>query len=86
MLPQLWWLATFTPRGQINPMGGTLWLMAGLFSGWVGLLLCVHADRLSQRPLARVASWMALLVLSLPFLNLMLFLVIVFVRGISFSG
>jgi hypothetical protein len=85
-VPGLWELATFTPTGPIPPMGLAGYLMLGVLGGlFIAQPLSLLACMLSERRAALKAAVLGMLAGALPMLNFVLFLVIVFVRGIELS-
>ena len=87
MAPGLWVLATFTPAGPIRPMGA----VAGLFIFTIGgliswVLFAMPAISMSTRRAAQIVGTLGGLACLLPLLNLVLFFVIIFARGIVLAG
>jgi hypothetical protein len=83
--PDLWKLATVTFTGPIRPMGLTGYLCLGVFGSLLGWPLIGLAGTLSRRPGAGWAAAAGGIAVLLPLLNLVLFHVIIFVRGIELS-
>lgn len=77
-------LATFTPEGPIRPMGLSIYIMGGVFSGlFIAAPSSLLALKLSQRSWARAAGFATYAIAALPGLCWLLFFVIVFARGIQ---
>ncbi len=79
-LPGLWFLATFDPE-PIRPMGLVAGMMLCLMGGVIiGCGLSAAALRLSHHRLARRVANAGIVLSTVPALNLVLFLLIIFVR------
>lgn len=85
--PGLWTLATFTPRGPIRPMGFVAGLVLFMICGpMAGVLLAMPAAEMSRRREARIVAALGMMACALPVLNVLVFFVILLVRGIELGS